>query len=133
MNFHEQFENSLKSSRELNLLSVQKINEILFKIADAAEKSSGFILRENQKDLARMENSDPKYDRLKLTADRIRNIADDIRNVAFLPSPVGRVLFDSTRPNGLKITRVSVPFGVIGIVYEARPNVTFDVFSLCFK
>jgi len=133
MNFHQQFENTLGASRELNLLSVGKVDEILLKIADAADKSTAFILRENQKDLARMENSDPKYDRLKLSADRIRSIADDIRNVASLPSPLGRVLSESLRPNGLKITRVTVPFGVIGIVYEARPNVTFDVFSLCLK
>jgi glutamate-5-semialdehyde dehydrogenase len=133
MNIHQQFENTLKASRELNLLSERKVNEILLKIAEAAEKSSAFILRENQKDLARMEDSDPKYDRLKLTADRIRGIADDIRNVAFLPSPLGKVLSETHRPNGLKISRVSVPFGVIGIVYEARPNVTFDVFALCLK
>ena len=133
MNFHQQFENTLSASRELNLLSEGKVNEILLKIADAAEKSTAFILRENQKDLARMEDSDPKYDRLKLTAERIKNIADDIRNVASLPSPLGRVLSESVRPNGLKISRVTVPFGVIGIVYEARPNVTFDVFSLCLK
>jgi len=133
MNFHQQFENTLSASRELNLLSVGKVNEILLKIADAAEKSTAFILRENQKDLARMEDSDPKYDRLKLSADRIKSIADDIRNVAFLPSPLGRVLSESIRPNGLKITKVTVPFGVIGIVYEARPNVTFDVFALCLK
>jgi len=133
MNFHQQFENTLSASRELNLLSVEKVNEILLKIADAAEKSTAFILRENQKDLARMENSDPKYDRLKLSADRIRSIADDIRNVASLPSPLGRILSNSLRPNGLKITKITVPFGVIGIVYEARPNVTFDVFSLCLK
>lgn len=133
MNFHQQFENTVSASRELNLLGVSKVNEILLKIADAADKSTAFILRENQKDLARMEDSDPKYDRLKLSADRIKSIADDIRNVAFLPSPLGRVLTESLRPNGLKITKITVPFGVIGIVYEARPNVTFDVFSLCLK
>ena len=130
MNFREQFENALSASRELNLLNVSKINDILNKIADTAEKSNDFILRENQKDLVRMENSDPKYDRLKLTADSLKSIANDIRNVALLPSPVGKILFDSIRPNGLKIFKVTVPFGVIGIVYEARPNVTFDVFSV---
>jgi len=133
MNLHEQFEKTLIASRELNLLSVAKINEVLNKIADATEKSTGFILRENQKDLLRMDNSDPKYDRLKLTADYIKGIADDIRNVASLPSPTGKVISNVIRPNGLKITKITVPFGVIGIVYEARPNVTFDVFSLCLK
>ena len=133
MNYREQFENALNASRELNMLADEKINSVLIKIADAAVKSTDFILRENQKDLARMENSDPKYDRLKLTGERLRSIADDILSVASLPSPIGRVLSDSVRPNGLKITKVTVPFGVIGIVFEARPNVAFDVFSLCLK
>jgi glutamate-5-semialdehyde dehydrogenase len=133
MKFREQFENTLTASRELNLLSVEKINDVLNKIADAVEKSSSYILRENQKDLSRMDSSDPKFDRLKLTADGLKNIADDIRNVSLLPSPLGRILSDTIRPNGLKISKITVPFGVIGIVYEARPNVTFDVFSLCFK
>ena len=133
MNLHDQFENALSASRALNLLSVGKINELLNKIADAADKSADFILRENQKDLAHMDSSDPKFDRLKLTADRIKCIAADIRNVATLPSPIGRILSEDVRPNGLKITKVTVPFGVIGIVYEARPNVTFDVFALCLK
>ena len=117
MNFREQFENTLIASRELNLLSVAKINEVLNKIADATEKSAGFILRENQKDLLRMDNSDPKYDRLKLTADYIKSIADDIRNVASLPSPTGKVISNVIRPNGLKITKITVPLVVIGIVY----------------
>jgi glutamate-5-semialdehyde dehydrogenase len=133
MKFLEQFENTLNASKELNLLSVEKINDVLNKIAEATEKSSSYILRENQKDLARMDSSDPKFDRLKLTADILKSIANDIRNIALLPSPLGRVLSDITRPNGLKIRKITVPFGVIGIVYEARPNVTFDVFSLCLK
>ncbi len=133
MNYRELFENALSASRELNMMSGEKINAVLNKIADAAVKSTDFILRENQKDLARMENSDPKYDRLKLTGERLSCIAGDIRYVSSLPSPVGRVISDSSRPNGLKITKVTVPFGVIGIVFEARPNVTFDVFSLCMK
>jgi len=127
------FEQVLKASRKLNLLSVDTINKVLTDVADAAEANSDFILAENQKDLSRMDKNDPKYDRLQLTTDRIKGIASDIRNVVDLPSPVGRVLSDSVRPNGLKITRIAVPFGVIGIIYEARPNVTFDVFSLCLK
>jgi len=127
------FEQVLKASRKLNLLSVDTINKVLTDVADAAEANSDFILAENQKDLSRMDKNDPKYDRLQLTTDRIKGIASDIRNVVDLPSPVGRVLSDSVRPNGLKITRIAVPFGVIGIIYEASPNVTFDVFSLCLK
>ena len=123
----------LKASRTLNLLSEEAINSVLTDVANAAEANIELILNENKKDLMRMERSDPKYDRLLLTADRIRGIAADIRNVASLPSPVGRLLSETVRPNGLKISKVSVPFGVIGIIYEARPNVTFDVFSLCLK
>jgi len=123
----------LNASRKLNLVSEEEINKVLLDLANEAEKQTGFILKENEEDLSRMDISDPKYDRLKLTAERIKGIAADIRNVASLPCPVGRVLSETTRPNGLKITKISVPFGVIGIIYEARPNVTFDVFSLCLK
>ncbi len=127
------FENVLKASRKLNLLDGEKINAILNDLADASEISCDFILSENKKDSSLMDVADPKYDRLKLTEERIKGIAEDIRNVASLPSPLGRKLSETIRPNGLKITRISVPFGVIGIIYEARPNVTFDVFSLCLK
>ena len=123
----------LQASRKLNLVSVETINKVLSEVAEAAIDNIEFILSENAKDLGRMEFTDPKYDRLMLTADRIRSIAADIRNVASLPSPLGRILGETIRPNGLKITKISVPFGVIGIIYEARPNVTLDVFSLCLK
>jgi glutamate-5-semialdehyde dehydrogenase len=128
-----QLEKTLRASRMLNLVDEDTIREVLHELADEAEEHSGFILFENQKDLERMDSEDPKYDRLKLTAERISGIAADMRNVAALPCPVGRVLSETVRPNGMKITKVSVPFGVIGIIYEARPNVTFDVFSLCLK
>jgi glutamate-5-semialdehyde dehydrogenase len=133
MQFQEQFENTLSASRLLNLLSSVKINDVLNDIAAAAIEQTDFILAENQKDLDLMDPADPKYDRLKLTKDRIAGIAGDILNVAALPSPLGKVLSETVRPNGLKISKVRVPFGVIGIIYEARPNVTFDVFSLCLK
>lgn len=121
------------ASRELALLSDDTINRILEAVADAAIAETSFILQENEKDLARMDKSNPKYDRLKLTEERLKSIADDTRNVATLPSPLGRILKESTRPNGMKLSKISVPFGVIGIIYEARPNVSFDVFSLCLK
>lgn len=121
------------ASRELLLLDDEKINQVLRAVADAAIKERGFILEENRKDLARMDPNDPKYDRLKLTEARLQAIAEDMRKVATLPSPLGRTLKQSVMPNGLRLRRVSVPFGVIGIIYEARPNVTFDVFSLCLK
>jgi len=133
MNVKEQLGLVLKASRKLNLVSVEKINTILEDIAWAAIDNTAFILQENAKDLSRMDPADPKYDRLMLTDQRIKGIASDISNVASLPSPLGRVLSQTTRPNGLQIKKITVPFGVIGIIYEARPNVTFDVFSLCLK
>ena len=133
MEVKKQLELTLKASRSLSLLSVDKINAILNDLADAAIENTDAVLVENQKDLKRMDPADPKFDRLKLTPERIEGIAADIRNVASLPSPVGRILSETVRPNGMKIKKVSVAFGVIGIIYEARPNVTFDVFSLCLK
>ena len=110
-----------------------KRNEILLAVADAIIANKERILKANAKDLAKMDPKNPLYDRLQLTDKRLEDIASDMRNVSKLPSPLGRVLKESTLPNGLRLKRVSVPFGVIGMIYEARPNVTFDVFSLCFK
>ena len=132
-NLNETFAAVQVASRELALLNDNVINQILNAVADAAIAETPFILSENEKDLARMDKNDPKYDRLKLTEERLKGIAADTRNVATLPSPLGKVLKESVRPNGMKLTKVSVPFGVIGIIYEARPNVSFDVFSLCLK
>lgn len=127
------FESVREASTSLSELDDKRINEILLAVADEAVAQTTAILEANAKDLARMDPANPMYDRLKLTKERIEGIASDTRHVAQLPSPLGRVLKHSVLPNGLDITRVSVPFGVIGIVYEARPNVTFDVFSLCLK
>ena len=110
-----------------------KINEILSDTANALLQSKEDVLAANRMDLARMEADDPKYDRLMLTAERIDAIASDMRQVASLVSPLDRILHETIRPNGMTIRKISVPFGVIGIIYEARPNVTFDVFSLCIK
>lgn len=132
-NLNKTFTTVQAASRELALLSDETINQILNAVADAAISETSLILAENEKDLARMDVKDPKYDRLKLTEERLKSIATDIRNVATLPSPLGRILKETTRPNGMKLSKVSVPFGVIGIIYEARPNVSFDVFSLCLK
>lgn len=129
----KKFELVKEASKTLNLLNEEEINHVLEAIAKEAELKMFYILTENQKDLQLMDKANPKYDRLMLTEDRIKNIADDIRNVATLPSPVGKTLLQKTLPNELKLSRISVPFGVIGIIYEARPNVSFDVFSLCFK
>lgn len=127
------FQSTKDASLELALVSNDTINAILRSVADKAEAMTQDILAANAKDLSRMDQSNPMYDRLKLTEERIKGIAADTRNVANLPSPLGKVLKHTVLPNGLDLKRVSVPFGVIGIVYEARPNVTFDVFALCIK
>ena len=121
------------ASRILATISDEKRNEILLAVADAIISNKDRILKANADDLAKMDPKNPLYDRLQLTDKRLADIASDMRNVSRLPSPLGRVLKESTLPNGLRLKRVSVPFGVIGMIYEARPNVTFDVFSLCFK
>jgi glutamate-5-semialdehyde dehydrogenase len=127
------FKEVKSASRSILKLGVDRINEIILAVADEVVNSSEAILEANARDLARMSPDDPKYDRLKLTRERIEAIAADMRNVARLQSPVGRELNRSVLPNGLQLSRVAVPFGVIGVVYEARPNVTLDVFSLCLK
>lgn len=127
------FKKAVKAGRSLTVADEGKINEVLLKVADATIQNAGVILEGNQKDLDAMDKSDPKYDRLMLTTARLEGIAADMRNVAALPCPLNKVQSSIVRPNGLKISRISVPFGVVGIIYEARPNVTFDVFSLCIK
>jgi glutamate-5-semialdehyde dehydrogenase len=129
----EIIKSAAKSFSALENLSDNEINTILTETAQALSENKDDVLRANIEDLSRMDKSNPKYDRLKLTPERIDGIAADMKSVALLPSPLGKILSDVTRPNGMRIRKVSVPFGVIGIVYEARPNVTFDVFSLCFK
>ena len=129
----EIFQASRDASIDLALLDNDTINKVLLAVAEKAISETDTILAANAKDLARMDPANPMYDRLKLTKERMEGIAGDTRNVATLPSPLGKVLKHTTLPNGLDLKRVSVPFGVIGIVYEARPNVTFDVFSLCLK
>ena len=133
MNLENTFKAVQNASRKLKTLSNDRINEILNAVASEISIEIPYILRENERDLEKMDLSDPKYDRLRLTAERLESIAADIRNVATLPSPLGRVLAQREQPNGMKLTKISVAFGVIGIIYEARPNVSFDVFSLCFK
>ena len=133
MELKQTFERAVEASRALALLDGEKINEVLLALADETERQSAAILEENARDLAAKDPSDPMYDRLMLTPARIKGIADDIRHVAALRSPVGEEMARWTRPNGMEIVKVRVPFGVVGVIYEARPNVSFDVFSLCFK
>ena len=129
----ELFEKAKAASRVLATLSDDERNAVLLAVADAIEANSEQLLQANAGDLARMDRQNPLYDRLQLTEKRLQDIASDMRQVAALPTPLGHVSEQRTLKNGLRLCRVSVPFGVIGIIYEARPNVTFDVFSLCFK
>ena len=133
MQLKETFEKVKRASKTQALLSDDQRNEILNAVADAIINSKVRILEANAQDLAKMSKDNPLYDRLQLTESRLEGIAADMRNVATLPSPLGHITKQKTLPNGLRLCRVSVPFGVIGMIYEARPNVTFDVFSLCFK
>jgi glutamate-5-semialdehyde dehydrogenase len=133
MNCTPIFINARKASRGLISLAEPVIDRFLILLAGMAEKEIPFLLSENEKDLALADKNDPRYDRLQLTSDRIKSIASDIRKMAESPSPLGRVISEYKKSNGLVITRIAVPFGVVGVIYEARPNVTFDVFSLCFK
>jgi len=127
------FLDTRRAAATLPRVDDETVGQILCAVASRIEAQQALILSENQKDLTLMDKKDPKYDRVLLSAARIEAIAADIRNVAGLPSPLGRVLKRDLRPNGMEITKVSVPFGVIGIIYEARPNVSPDVFSLCLK
>lgn len=133
MIYHDIFEKVKAAGRELAQIPDNVRNRVLTGLADAVIRNKDMLLAANADDLSRMDRRDPMYDRLMLTARRIDDIARDIRHVAELPSPLGHTCGTKTLPNGLRLWRVSVPFGVIGVIYESRPNVSFDVFSLCFK
>ncbi len=110
-----------------------EISALLLDLAERSMAAEADILAANRLDLARMDESDPKYDRLLLDHERLAAIADDLRNVAALPSPVGEVLEQRRLESGLELSKVRVPVGVIAVIYESRPNVTFDVSALCLK
>src|SRR5665213_339908 len=131
--YQKYFEDALIAGRDIIDISADTIVAVLKDLAEAAIAQTDHLLNENKKDLDRMDTSDPKYDRLKLTAARVHDIAKDIVNVAGLPNLLGHILSEQIMPNGLEIKKISVPLGVVGVIYEARPNVTFDVFALCFK
>ena len=133
MQMTETFQRVKSASKSLTAITEEQRRDVLLGVADAIVARQEELLEANRQDLARMDPQNPLYDRLQLTAPRLEAIAADMRHVAELPSPLGLVTDARTLPNGLRIHRVSVPFGVIGVVYEARPNVTFDVFALCFK
>ena len=133
MNTHDMLCAAAESAVSLQTLSDMEVSAVLMDVAAALRGSADEILKANALDLGRMSPDNPKYDRLKLTPERIDGIASDMENVAGLPSPLGKLLSETMRPNGMRIRKVTVPFGVIGVIYEARPNVTADVFSLCFR
>lgn len=133
MTTNEILHKAAEAVSSLQMISDDTVSAILREVASSLRAAVDSILEANAKDLARMSPDNPKYDRLKLTPARIDSIASDMENVAGLPSPLGRVISEQVRPNGMTIRKVSVPFGVIGVIYEARPNVTADVFSLCFR
>lgn len=127
------FNEAQTAGREIANLNDAAIAGTLVAVADALDKNCEKILEANAQDCAKMSKENPKFDRLLLTRERLKSIADDMRKVAKLPSPLGKIISENQRPNGLKIRKISVPVGVIGVIYEARPNVTADVFSLCLK
>ena len=137
MEMNSEYKNLFAAARaaamELSLADDGRISLLLEDLADAILENADKILDANALDLERMSPDSPLYDRLRLDGNRLAGIAADMKNVASLPSPVGRILSETVRPNGMTIKKVSVPFGVVGIIYEARPNVSFDVFSLCVK
>lgn len=133
MELKETFQKVKTASKTLGLLTDEQRNEVLQAVADAIIAETPALLKANAEDLAKMDKANPLYDRLQLTEQRLHDIAADMRHVSTLPTPLGRILKEKTLDNGLHLQRIAVPFGVIGMIYEARPNVTFDVFSLCFK
>ena len=133
MKYQHYFENALKAGRTLYQLSPAEINTVLTDLAKSLVSETPAILAANEKDLEKMSADDPKYDRLKLTAERLEAIAGETMNVAALKTPLAEVISENILPNGLELSKIRVPLGVIGVIYEARPNVTVDVFSLCFK
>ncbi|TAJ13246.1 glutamate-5-semialdehyde dehydrogenase [Marinilabiliaceae bacterium JC017] len=133
MKYIEQFKAAKKASRGLNKLSPDKIAAVLILVAEALNARTDIILEANKKDLSRMSEEDPRYDRLMLTPERIEGIASDTRQVAELPSPLGQIIEAKTLPNRLEMEKRRTPLGVVGVIYEARPNVTVDVFALCVK
>lgn len=132
-NIVELLQKAADSVQVLLHLDESVVQNILLSVASTLETNVVLILRANQEDLDRMDKASPKYDRLKLTEERLLGMASDMRNVAYLPTPLNKVIEERVRPNGMHIRKISVPFGVVGVIYEARPNVTCDVFSLCLK
>lgn len=122
-----------EASQLLASVDINVRNKILRDLARQLAESIDVILQANAQDLAKMPQTDPRYDRLELSATRIQNIANEVFKVVELPNPIGLILLEKMLPNGLLLKKISVPLGVVAVIYESRPNVTIDVFALCFK
>ncbi|GLU54694.1 gamma-glutamyl phosphate reductase [Dyadobacter frigoris] len=127
------FDNVKKASRRIANLDPLLVGQVLEELAKSLVAESPRILAANRLDLDLMNSSDPKYDRLRLTKARIESMASDLLKIASLPSPLARQFSESVLDNGLRLSKITIPIGVIGFIYEARPNVTIDVFALCLK
>lgn len=133
MTCNQQLQNIKEASRSMCTIDSKTIDKVLLQLSKLLRESINLIIEANKMDLAKMSPYNPKYDRLLLNEERINGIANDIETTIKLQSPLGKVLLQSTLENGLHINKVSVPLGTVGVIYEARPNVTLDVFALCFK
>lgn len=122
-----------KAAVNLRKASDKQLKGVLQSLAAALEANSAALLRANKKDLALQDPGNPRNDRLLLNDQRIKNIAASIRKVRQLPDPTGKILEERTLPNGLALQKIAVPLGVVGVIYESRPNVTFDIASLCLR
>lgn len=127
------FKEAVQTSRKWNLISNHTVQKVLDELSLLLLQQTAQILEANQRDLSTMDSSDPRYDRLCLTESRIQDIIHEVRQVQALPSPISKQLDAKTLPNGLFLQKITVPLGVIGIIYESRPNVTIDVFTLALK
>ncbi len=133
MKNQEVFNNARQACRDIIHFTNDQVVEVLEQLAADTIRSTDLLISENKKDLDRMSEDDPKFDRLKLSVEQIKDIAADILSVSRLKSPLGELIEEKKIKNGLHLKKIRVPLGVVGIIYEARPNVTFDVFSLCLK
>ncbi|MES2620742.1 MAG: glutamate-5-semialdehyde dehydrogenase [Bacteroidota bacterium] len=132
-NINDLLEKVKSASKEVIRLNNAQKNNLLLTLADLLLANTTQIIQENKRDLDKMSDDSPKKDRLLLNEARINDLATSLQDIAKLNDPTGKILSDQTMDNGLHIQKVSVPMGVVGVIYEARPNVTIDVAALCFK
>jgi glutamate-5-semialdehyde dehydrogenase len=131
--YQQYFQAAVAASRKLSQLNSETISLVLNDVAQGLIDHAEEIIAGNRKDLERMDLKDAKYDRLILDEARLQGMADDCKKIAGMNSPLGEIIYSNTLDNALELSKVRVPLGVVGVIYEARPNVTVDVFALCFK